>query len=163
MPIYSTTRIIATTIKIFFQDFCLAHLFTDIKFEGGILGLAYVGSPRRNSVGGICTPEYFKNGYTLYLNSGLSSSRNHYGQRYAFVVCNLLRIPSPFFFLFEGHIVKGFISQWSGPNIKLVSHSRFILGLLPAKLIWWLPMSLAITGAASMIQTQQSVLRRQAR
>ena len=66
----------------FFQDFCLAHLFTDIKFEGGILGLAYVGSPRRNSVGknkwftylsekfssfltlgGICTPEYFKNGY----------------------------------------------------------------------------------------------------
>ena len=57
------------------KDFCLAHLFTDIKFEGGILGLAYVGSPRRNSVGGICTPEYFKNGYTLYLNSGLSSSR----------------------------------------------------------------------------------------
>ncbi|CAG0901208.1 unnamed protein product [Cyprideis torosa] len=63
------------------KDYCLAHLFTDIKFEGGILGLAYVGSPRRNSVGGICTPEYFKNGYTLYLNSGLSSSRNHYGQR----------------------------------------------------------------------------------
>ena len=29
------------------KDFCLAHLFTDIKFEGGILGLAYVGSPRR--------------------------------------------------------------------------------------------------------------------
>lgn len=28
----------------------------------------------------ICA-EYFKNGYTLYLNSGLSSSRNHYGQR----------------------------------------------------------------------------------
>lgn len=27
------------------------------------------------------TLEYFKNGYTLYLNSGLSSSRNHYGQR----------------------------------------------------------------------------------
>lgn len=38
------------------KDYCLAHLFTDIKFEGGILGLAYVGSPRRNSVGGICTP-----------------------------------------------------------------------------------------------------------
>ena len=55
------------------------------------------------TLGGICTPEYFKNGYaeseirakhfsqfdflfncyryTLYLNSGLSSSRNHYGQR----------------------------------------------------------------------------------
>ncbi len=38
------------------KDYCLAHLFTDLKFEGGILGLAYVGSPRRNSVGGICTP-----------------------------------------------------------------------------------------------------------
>ena len=25
--------------------------------------------------------EYFKSGFTLYLNSGLSSSRNHYGQR----------------------------------------------------------------------------------
>ncbi|GFU62880.1 ADAM 17-like protease [Trichonephila clavipes] len=36
--------------------FCLAHLFTDQKFDGGILGLAYVGSPRRNSVGGICSP-----------------------------------------------------------------------------------------------------------
>ncbi|VVD02395.1 unnamed protein product, partial [Leptidea sinapis] len=65
------------------KDFCLAHLFTDLKFEGGILGLAYVGSPRRNSVGGICTPVLWggNNGYTLYLNSGLSSSRNHYGQR----------------------------------------------------------------------------------
>ena len=60
------------------KDFCLAHLFTDIKFEGGILGLAYVGSPRRNSVGGICTPEYFKNGYTLYLNSGLFYSLYSY-------------------------------------------------------------------------------------
>lgn len=61
--------------------FCLAHLFTDQKFEGGILGLAYVGSPRRNSVGGICSPGYVKNGHTLYLNSGLSTSRNHYGHR----------------------------------------------------------------------------------
>lgn len=41
------------------KDFCLAHLFTDLKFEGGILGLAYVGSPRRNSVGGICTPGWY--------------------------------------------------------------------------------------------------------
>lgn len=46
------------------KDFCLAHLFTDLKFEGGILGLAYVGSPRRNSVGGICTPGlYFEKVY----------------------------------------------------------------------------------------------------
>nr|AMO02512.1 ADAM 17-like protein [Tityus serrulatus] len=61
--------------------FCLAHLFTDQRFDGGILGLAYVGSPRHNSVGGICSPGYVKNGYTLYLNSGLSTSRNHYAQR----------------------------------------------------------------------------------
>ena len=63
------------------RDYCLAHLFTDTMFDGGILGLAYVGSPRHGSVGGICSPPYFKNGYTMYLNTGLSSSRNHYGQR----------------------------------------------------------------------------------
>ena len=93
---------------IFLQDFCLAHLFTDIKFEGGILGLAYVGSPRRNSVGGICTPEYFKNGYTLYLNSGLSSSRNHYGQRlvcsfeFSFLTSRFDSFCSNFFFCLNG-------------------------------------------------------------
>lgn len=63
------------------KKYCLAHLFTDIRFDGGILGLAYVGSPRRTSVGGICTPDYFKDGRTLYLNSGLSSSRNHYNKK----------------------------------------------------------------------------------
>jgi len=59
------------------KDYCLAHLFTDIKFEGGILGLAYVASPRRNSVGGICTRDYYKDGQKLYLNSGFSSSRTY--------------------------------------------------------------------------------------
>jgi hypothetical protein len=63
----------------------LAHLFTHQTFlardSSVVLGLAYISSPRRLSHGGICTAEYFKNGYTLYLNSGLSSSRNHYGQR----------------------------------------------------------------------------------
>ncbi|KAL1464303.1 hypothetical protein WDU94_003964 [Cyamophila willieti] len=65
-------------------EFCLAHLFTHQSFwsrGSSILGLAYIASPRPYSIGGICTNEYFKNGYTLYLNSGLSSSRNHYGQR----------------------------------------------------------------------------------
>jgi hypothetical protein len=56
------------------KDFCLAHLFTDLKFEGGILGLAYVGSPRRNSVGGICTPG-------LYLSPvRRNSGRNLHGK-----------------------------------------------------------------------------------
>ncbi|XP_022908664.2 ADAM 17-like protease isoform X1 [Onthophagus taurus] len=64
------------------KRFCLAHLFTHQTFKTqSVLGLAYIASPRLYSHGGICTPEYFKNGYTLYLNSGLSSSRNHYGQR----------------------------------------------------------------------------------
>uniref|UniRef100_A0A1B6LAR2 Peptidase M12B domain-containing protein n=1 Tax=Graphocephala atropunctata TaxID=36148 RepID=A0A1B6LAR2_9HEMI len=68
------------------RRFCLSHLFTHQTFsaKGGlatVLGLAYIASPRSYSTGGICSNEYFKNGYTLYLNSGLSSSRNHYGQR----------------------------------------------------------------------------------
>lgn len=66
------------------QDFCLAHLFTHQTFKTSnsvVLGLAYIASARLNTRGGICSKEYFKNGYTLYLNSGLSSSRNHYGQR----------------------------------------------------------------------------------
>ncbi|CAG9815256.1 unnamed protein product [Phaedon cochleariae] len=65
-------------------DFCLAHLFTHQTFRTSnsvVLGLAYIASPRLNTRGGVCSKEYFKNGYTLYLNSGLSSSRNHYGQR----------------------------------------------------------------------------------
>ncbi|XP_060516137.1 ADAM 17-like protease isoform X1 [Cylas formicarius] len=65
-------------------NYCLAHLFTHQTFKtrnSVILGLAYIASPRLRSQGGICSNEYFKNGYTLYLNSGLSSSRNHYGQR----------------------------------------------------------------------------------
>lgn len=52
------------------KDFCLAHLFTDLKFEGGILGLAYVGSPRRNSVGGICTPGALNFQFQVFSLSG---------------------------------------------------------------------------------------------
>lgn len=66
------------------EKYCLAHLFTHQTFKtrnSVVLGLAYIASPRVRQQGGICSNEYFKNGYTLYLNSGLSSSRNHYGQR----------------------------------------------------------------------------------
>ncbi|CAH1398982.1 unnamed protein product [Nezara viridula] len=69
------------------KEHCLSHLFTHQTFRSAdtgfstVLGLAYIASPRARSPGGICSDEYFKNGYTLYLNSGLSSSRNHYGQR----------------------------------------------------------------------------------
>ncbi|KAG0430713.1 hypothetical protein HPB47_022436, partial [Ixodes persulcatus] len=62
---------------------CLCHLFTDQSFkdDGNVLGLGYVASSNPFSPGGICSKGYVKNGYTLYLNSGLSTSRNHYGQR----------------------------------------------------------------------------------
>ncbi|PNF41113.1 ADAM 17-like protease [Cryptotermes secundus] len=66
------------------DNVCLGHLFTHQTFDAAnstVLGLAYIASPRPYSHGGICSLKYFKNGYTLYLNSGLSSSRNHYGQR----------------------------------------------------------------------------------
>lgn len=39
-----------------FKNFCLAHLFTHTAFDNGVLGLAYIGSPRSYSVGGICSP-----------------------------------------------------------------------------------------------------------
>ena len=33
----------------------MAHLFTYQDFKEGVIGLAYVGNPKRNAVGGICT------------------------------------------------------------------------------------------------------------
>jgi len=38
-----------------YQHFCLAHLFTHIGFDNGVLGLAYIAGPRPYSVGGICS------------------------------------------------------------------------------------------------------------
>jgi hypothetical protein len=37
-----------------FDRSCLAHLFTRVDFDGGTLGLAWVGSPDGNRQGGIC-------------------------------------------------------------------------------------------------------------
>ncbi|NXX39584.1 ADA17 protein, partial [Tricholaema leucomelas] len=62
---------------------CLAHLFTYQDFDMGTLGLAYVGSPRPNSHGGICPKG--KASFSLlpiakkdiYLNSGLTSTKNY--------------------------------------------------------------------------------------
>ncbi|KAL9961542.1 hypothetical protein ACROYT_G030500 [Oculina patagonica] len=72
---------IKTLLNTFSQDkqwkeFCLAHLFTYQDFADGVIGLAYVGNPNTNAVGGICTKTYFANQKTLYLNTGLSSSVN---------------------------------------------------------------------------------------
>uniref|UniRef100_H2YQN9 Uncharacterized protein n=1 Tax=Ciona savignyi TaxID=51511 RepID=H2YQN9_CIOSA len=61
---------------------CLSHLFTSIDFPLGLLGLAYVGSGKRDDPGGICTKPYRKGKGqpTLYLNTGLTSTVN-WGQR----------------------------------------------------------------------------------
>nr|UST29447.1 ADAM 17-like protease [Haliclona caerulea] len=58
------------------KKYCLAHLFTYQDFADGVIGLAYVGNPRRNAVGGICTEDYRTAEGILYLNTGLSSSIN---------------------------------------------------------------------------------------
>ncbi|XP_053236934.1 disintegrin and metalloproteinase domain-containing protein 17 isoform X1 [Podarcis raffonei] len=58
---------------------CLAHLFTYQDFALGTLGLAYVGSQRPTSHGGIC-PKAFPSpnaGKNVYLNSGLTSTKNY--------------------------------------------------------------------------------------
>lgn len=63
------------------KSFCLSHLFTHRTFENGILGLAYVSSPRQYSYGGICSQPYYKDGGFLYLNTGLTTTRNSFGNR----------------------------------------------------------------------------------
>uniref|UniRef100_A0A7M4EHB0 ADAM metallopeptidase domain 17 n=1 Tax=Crocodylus porosus TaxID=8502 RepID=A0A7M4EHB0_CROPO len=58
---------------------CLAHLFTYQDFDMGTLGLAYVGSPRPASHGGICPKAYYSQiaKKDIYLNSGLTSTKNY--------------------------------------------------------------------------------------
>lgn len=61
--------------------YCLAHLFTYQDFSNGVLGLAYIGTPRSNAVGGICTSVYYAgNGKRQYLNTGLTTTVN-WGRR----------------------------------------------------------------------------------
>ncbi|KAK3775688.1 hypothetical protein RRG08_050525 [Elysia crispata] len=59
-----------------FHKFCLAHLFTHRSFDGGVLGLAYIASSRRGTLGGICSTRR-SGGRTL--NTGFSSSMNTKG------------------------------------------------------------------------------------
>ncbi|KAM9070711.1 disintegrin and metalloproteinase domain-containing protein 17 [Sarcophilus harrisii] len=58
---------------------CLAHLFTYQDFDMGTLGLAYVGSPRTNSHGGVCPKAYYSSvgRKNIFLNSGLTSTKNY--------------------------------------------------------------------------------------
>ena len=58
-------------------DYCLAHLFTNYDFAGGVLGLAYVASPSQSRVGGICTKTYYVSGQKKSLNVGLTTATNY--------------------------------------------------------------------------------------
>nr|KAI8744900.1 ADAM 17-like protease isoform X2 [Biomphalaria glabrata] len=57
-------------------NFCLAHLFTHRKFDGGVLGLAYIASPRKFSTGGICSQ---LGSSKVAYNTGFSSTMNTKG------------------------------------------------------------------------------------
>ncbi|KAI8497352.1 Disintegrin and metalloproteinase domain-containing protein 17 [Branchiostoma belcheri] len=59
-----------------YSKFCLAHLFTYQDFDNGVLGLGWVGTDRKQGIGGICTEVYRKQEVTLYLNTGLTSTLN---------------------------------------------------------------------------------------
>ncbi|XP_078664840.1 ADAM 17-like protease isoform X3 [Branchiostoma floridae x Branchiostoma belcheri] len=64
-----------------YSKFCLAHLFTYQDFDNGVLGLGWVGTDRKQGIGGICTEAYLpavyrKQEVTLYLNTGLTSTLN---------------------------------------------------------------------------------------
>jgi len=63
------------------EKYCLVHLFTHQGFAGYVLGLAYIGSARKSTVGGICTRRYAHKTPHLYLNTGLSSTKNVAGRR----------------------------------------------------------------------------------
>ncbi|KAL5255765.1 hypothetical protein ACHWQZ_G011105 [Mnemiopsis leidyi] len=58
-------------------DYCLAHLFTNYDFDGGVLGLAYVASASQSRVGGICTKTYSVGGAKKSLNVGLTTGTNY--------------------------------------------------------------------------------------
>ncbi|XP_077147522.1 disintegrin and metalloproteinase domain-containing protein 17 isoform X1 [Ranitomeya variabilis] len=58
---------------------CLAHLFTYQDFDMGTLGLAYVGSHKPNTHGGICPKAYRSEASqkSIFLNTGLTSTKNY--------------------------------------------------------------------------------------
>jgi len=63
------------------NDICLGHLFTYQDFPNGVIGVAYVGNAKKDSVGGICSVTYKNSrGQAVYTSSGLSSSMN-WGRR----------------------------------------------------------------------------------
>uniref|UniRef100_A0A8C4N466 Disintegrin and metalloproteinase domain-containing protein 10 n=1 Tax=Eptatretus burgeri TaxID=7764 RepID=A0A8C4N466_EPTBU len=59
-----------------FNEYCLAYLFTDRDFDGGVLGLAWVASP--GGACGICTAhQQYKDGRRKSLNTGIVTVQNY--------------------------------------------------------------------------------------
>ncbi|CAF0705583.1 unnamed protein product [Brachionus calyciflorus] len=59
------------------SSYCLAHLFTYKVLNNGVLGLAYVGSPHKNNVGGMCSEiGWSRKTSRLSVNTGLSSYKS---------------------------------------------------------------------------------------
>uniref|UniRef100_A0AAZ3NUR6 ADAM metallopeptidase domain 17b n=1 Tax=Oncorhynchus tshawytscha TaxID=74940 RepID=A0AAZ3NUR6_ONCTS len=56
---------------------CLAHLFTYQDFDEGTLGLAYVAPSRQGIPGGLCSESKVVSPNTIYLNTGLTSTKNY--------------------------------------------------------------------------------------
>ncbi|XP_077990294.1 ADAM 17-like protease [Glandiceps talaboti] len=59
-----------------YSSVCLSHLFTHQDFSGGVLGLAYIATPRSYAVGGICSNAYYSGNGQLFLNTGLTTTLN---------------------------------------------------------------------------------------
>lgn len=58
------------------MHYCLGHLFTYRRFDGGVLGLAYVAHTKKYVPGGICSTGIERNGQKYYYNTGLTSFMN---------------------------------------------------------------------------------------
>ena len=65
----------------------MAHLFTYQDFADGVIGLAYVGNPKRNAVGGICT----ESNYKLYSSISSVATSNFP----SFIPAHLRPVPPP--------------------------------------------------------------------
>eukprot|EP00049_Salpingoeca_infusionum_P014341 m.267996 g.267996 ORF g.267996 m.267996 type:complete len:710 (+) comp15649_c0_seq1:490-2619(+) len=57
-----------------FDDYCLVHVFTNQEFDGGLLGLAWVGSA--SGIGGVCQDGGLVGGVESFLNTGFSTQTN---------------------------------------------------------------------------------------
>ena len=67
----------------------MAHLFTYQDFADGVIGLAYVGNPKRNAVGGICTESNYY--YKLYSSISSVATSNFP----SFIPAHLSPVPPP--------------------------------------------------------------------